>query len=164
MSLAKTKLLRLSESISINTVIDAYSRAVKRIHNQRPFIKIEPGTKPASNCVKFCEFARTADKSPTKLMEEALAFFDVEFCKRVCKRPYPMVNFVLSEKTLARLMRQNKATIKVTSKNFDAIAEQYISILETMDRTLAFQAVKGGWPEGAPEVRKVLLRRLKNGN
>lgn len=165
MSLANLKakrLLRLSQSVCVNTVLDAYVRAVGRIHNQKPYPKIAPGSKTADNCVKFVEAVKSVGKSPTKFMEEALAFFDPEFCQRVCKKDYPMITFVISEKTLGRLLKQNKPTMKVTKSNFESIADQYMDVLQSMDREMAIQSVKGGWPDGAPEVRKVLLRRLKD--
>lgn len=165
MSLAnskKTKLLRLSESICINTVADAYVRAVARVHNQRAYVKITPGSKTAGNCIKFVEAVRLTGKSPTKFMEEALAFFEPEFCQRICRKDYPMITFVISEKTLGRLIKQNKPIVKITKANFESIADQYMVVLNSMDKNMAIQSVMGGWPDGAPEVRKVLLSRLRS--
>ena len=164
MHLAKPKLLNLRESVYINTVEDAYKRVIKRNFNALVRVDIKPGSKTAVNCRKFVEMSNSVGRSPHKLIEEAMAFFDEDFCRRVTGRPFPQVTFVISEKTQARLLRQNKPTVKITNKNFDAIAEQYIAILETMDKTMAFEAVRGGWPEGSPRVRKILLKRLKHGS
>lgn len=163
MFLAKaTTRLRLSNSICINTTVEAYTKAIRSVYGQRPFAKIKPGSKTAENCLKFVELAHSVGKHPVSLMKEALAFFDEDFCQRVFKRPYPMITVLISEKTIGRLHTQNKPTVKVTKSNFKSIVDQFWPILREMDPVMARDAVKGGWPEGAPEVRKELMRRLKN--
>lgn len=165
MSLAKKKrLLNLRESICINTVVGSYQRVIRESFNQRVFTNAVPGSKTANNCKKFVELANNVGKSPYRLLKEALAFFDSDFCRRTTGRDYPQITFLISEKTQGRLITQNKPMVKVTKSNFESIANQYWHVLKTMDKDLAVSSVKAGWPDGAPEVRKVLLRRLKNGS
>ena len=161
MPLIRKSNLRLSESICINTVEDSYKKAINKLHNVKFMnIFIKPGSKTAKNCIKFVELANSTGKSILKLTEEALSFFDPEFCQRIFKRDYPQVTFIVSEKTINRLYLQNKPTIKINKKDYEKVADQYMGVLVSMDSEMAIEAIKGGWPDDAPQVRKILIRRL----
>lgn len=152
----------LNASYCASEVCNAYVACIKKTFRKSARAFIGKGSKTEANAVKFIKLTRDLNVSTERLVKEALDFFEPDFCQKVCKKDFPPITFILSEKTQGKLAVQNKPKIEVSHSNIKELADQYIDVLRAMGKEMAIEAVIGGWPEGSKRVRKELLRRLEN--
>jgi hypothetical protein len=142
-------------------VAKTFTAIIHEKYGRRTFQRIASGGKMETIAKKMVEFARQRGISIRDLLEEAIGSFGVEFCQRVFRTPYPQINVVLTEKTLARLKSSNREPLKVTEGNLESTVNMYMDAMKDVDKKTAIECVEGGWPEGSEEVRLILIERLK---
>ena len=86
-----------------NIVALLFCSIIQDRYGRRTFQKITQGGKMEAVANKLQELAQERNITTRELLEEAIGSFSVDFCQRTFKTPYPQINVVLTEKTLARL-------------------------------------------------------------
>src|SRR3990167_7402957 len=150
--------LRMKNGISI--VGSVFSSIIREKYNRYTHAKIPVGGKMEKTAQDLIRLAHSKNTTLRDLLTQAIDMYGVEFCQRTFRTPYPQINVVLSDRMLQKLKVQNKAPLKVAKEDIKQTVQTYLDIMRDVDKNTAIECIKGGWPEGMPQVRTLLIERI----
>lgn len=145
-------------------VRDLYTGAVSRSRDRRPFPGMSPGSEGERSALKFFLLIERSRLSGPALMDEAVDFYDVGYCRKRWKQPYPPFYVVIGQRSRSRLWRNWKPHEYWSASELQKYAKKlYDDMTGRLGPSQFRELVESGWPQDVV-LRRALLKEMKRGD